>query len=136
MIRVLVLGVDNSCRSIMTEALINHLGKGLYEAVSAGSHPTGVVHHRSLETLKWHGIDPGQPRSKSWREFNGQSFHVVITVCDDAAGESCFSVYSRSWQLHWNTPDPAKARGPEAEVNAVFERVFLSLEERVCQLLS
>ena len=69
MMRVLVLCTDNACRSIMAEALINHLGKDQYEAVSAGSHPTGVVHPRSIETLRRHGIDPGQPRSKSWREF-------------------------------------------------------------------
>ena len=72
--KVLVLCTDNSCRSIMAEALINQLVKGQYEAVSAGSHPRGVVHPRSIETLRRHGIDPGQPRSKSWQEFAGQSF--------------------------------------------------------------
>ena len=73
----------------MAEALINDLARGRYRAWSAGSHPAGYIHPRSIETLKRHGIDPGQPRSKSWDEFAEQSLDLVITVCDQAAGESC-----------------------------------------------
>ena len=57
--------------------------------MSAGSFPAGYVHRKSIETLKRHGIDPGQPRSKSWDEFAKKTFDLVITVCDQAAGESC-----------------------------------------------
>lgn len=63
---VLVLCTGNSCRSVMAEALINHLGAGIYKAVSAGSKPAGYVHPKSIETLKRHGIEAGTPRSKSW----------------------------------------------------------------------
>lgn len=63
-IKVLVLCTGNSCRSVMAEALINALGRGLYQASSAGSHPAGYVHPKSIEALQRHGIDPGQPRSK------------------------------------------------------------------------
>ncbi len=73
----------------MAEILLHHLGKGRYQAFSAGSDPTGQVHHLSIETLRRHGLDPGQPRSKSWGEFAGMNFDIVITVCDQAAGESC-----------------------------------------------
>ena len=79
-IKVLVLCTGNSCRSVMAEALINELGHGRYRAWSAGSHLAGYVHPKSIETLTRHGIDPGQPRSKSWDEFANQSFDLVITV--------------------------------------------------------
>ena len=88
-IKVLVLCTGNSCRSVMAEALINHLGRGRYQAWSAGSAPAGYVHPKSIEALQRHDIPSGQPRSKSWDEFAAQSFDLVITVCDQAAGESC-----------------------------------------------
>ncbi len=83
--RVLVLCTGNSCRSVMAEALFNHLGGGDVVAFSAGSQPAGYVHPKSIETLKAHGIEAGTPRSKSWDEFAGQSFDLVVTVCDQAA---------------------------------------------------
>ncbi|MCW5783604.1 MAG: arsenate reductase ArsC, partial [Nitrospirales bacterium] len=68
-IKVLVICTGNSCRSIMGEALINHMGQGRYRAWSAGSHPAGYVHPDSVSTLIRHGIDPGQPYSKSWDDM-------------------------------------------------------------------
>ena len=130
-IKVLVLCTGNSCRSIMAEALINHLRGGRYQAWSAGSHPTGSVHPQSIETLKRHGIDPGQPRSKSWHEFADQQFDLVITVCDQAAGESCPLFPGRPTKMHWSTPDPAKATGSDAEIKAAFDEVFNRLKKRV-----
>ena len=130
-IKVLVLCTGNSCRSIMAEALINHLRGGRYQAWSAGSHPTGSVHPHSIETLKRHGIDPGQPRSKSWHEFADQQFDLVITVCDQAAGESCPLFPGRPTKMHWSTPDPSKATGSDAEIKAAFDEVFNRLKKRV-----
>lgn len=89
---VLVLCTGNSCRSVMAEALFNHFGAGDIEAVSAGSSPAGYVHPKSIETLKRHGIDPGSPRSKSWDEFAGQAFDLVVTVCDAAAFDEAFNM--------------------------------------------
>jgi len=130
-LKVLVLCTGNSCRSVMAEALINALGRGRYQAWSAGSHPAGSVHPKSIATLKRHGIHPGQPRSKSWDEFAEQSFDLVITVCDQAAGESCPLFPGKPKKLHWSTPDPAKATGSEAEIDAAFDRAFLLLKNRV-----
>lgn len=130
-VKVLVLCTGNSCRSIMAEALINTLHRGHYQACSAGSHPAGHVHPRSIATLKRHGIDPGQPRSKSWNEFVDQRFDLVITVCDQAAGESCPLFQGAPTKMHWSTPDPAKATGSDAEINAAFDKAFLMLKERV-----
>lgn len=133
--KVLVLCTGNSCRSVMAEALINALGKTRFEAVSAGSHPAGYVHPKSIETLKRKGIDPGQPRSKSWDEFAGQKFDIVITVCDEAAGESCPIFMGQPQKLHWSTPDPAKAQGTEQEIQAAFDHAFHMLKDRVENLI-
>jgi len=129
--RVLVLCTGNSCRSIMAEVLINALGAGRYEAVSAGSNPAGYVHPKSIETLKRHGLDAGAPRSKSWDEFTGQPFDLVITVCDAAAAESCPAFLGTQKKLHWSTPDPAKATGTEEEINAAFDAAFEMLKQRI-----
>lgn len=104
---ILVLCTGNSCRSVMAEALINQLGAGRYRAVSAGSKPAGSVHPKSIETLTRHGIQAGTPYSKSWDEFAGQHFDLVITVCDAAAAETCPVFFGKHDKLHWSTPDPA-----------------------------
>lgn len=128
---VLVLCTGNSCRSVMAEALINHLGRGRYAAVSAGSAPAGYVHPKSLAILQRHGIDPGAPYSKSWDEFADHSFDLVITVCDQAANESC-PVFPGGFQKwHWSTPDPAAVDGDEATVDAAFENAFAMLKQRI-----
>jgi arsenate reductase len=134
-VNVLVLCTGNSCRSVMAEALINDLGHGRYQAWSAGSFPVGYVHPKSIETIKRHGIDPGRPRSKSWDEFAEQSFDLVITVCDQAAGESCPLFPGNPKKLHWSTPDPAKVTGSEAEIDAAFDQAFFMLKNRVEDVL-
>ncbi len=128
---VLVLCTGNSCRSVMAEALINQLGAGRYKAVSAGSKPTGFVHPKSIETLKRHGIETGEPRSKSWDEFVDYDFDLVITVCDAAALESCPVFLGEHSKRHWSTPDPAAATGSEEEINMFFDEAFNMLKARI-----
>ncbi len=135
-LKILVLCTGNSCRSVMAEALINNFGRGRYQAWSAGSVPVGSVHPKSIETLQRHGIDPGQPRSKSWNEFTEQSFELVITVCDQAARESCPLFPGNPKKLHWGTPDPAKITGSEAEIDAAFDKAFFMLKNRIEEMLS
>lgn len=132
---VLVLCTGNSCRSVMAEALFNQLGNGKIEAVSAGSNPAGYVHPKSIETLKRHGIDSGQPRSKSWDEFAGQAFDLVVTVCDAAAAESCPAFLGPAKKLHWSTPDPAKATGTDVQIDAAFDVAFNMLKARIEEYL-
>ena len=129
--RVLVLCTGNSCRSVMAESLINHLGQGRYEAVSAGSFPAGYVHPESIETLRRNGIDIGVPRSKSWDEFAGQPIDLVITVCDQAASESCPAFLGDYQKLHWSTPDPAKVEGTDEDVKGAFDDAFQMLRDRI-----
>ncbi len=134
--RILVLCTGNSCRSIMAEALLNHLGRGRVAAVSAGSRPTGHVHPLSLATLNRHGIDPGQPRSQSWDAFADQNFDLVITVCDQAAAEICPVFLGPTKKLHWSTPDPAKATGTDADIQAAFDDAFHQLKHRIEEYLA
>lgn len=129
--KVLVVCTGNSCRSIMAEALINHLRGDRCDAVSAGSEPTGTVHPRALDTLRRHGIEPGPVRSKSWDEFAGEAFDCVITVCDAAAAETCPAFAGRFRRLHWSTPDPAAARGTDETLDAAFEGAFAALRNRI-----
>jgi len=132
---VLVLCTGNSCRSVMAEALINQLGAGRYKAVSAGSKPTGFVHPKSIETLKRHGIEAGEPRSKSWDEFVDYDFDLVITVCDAAALESCPVFLGKHAKMHWSTPDPAAATGSDKDIEDAFDHAFTVLRDRIEGLL-
>jgi arsenate reductase len=115
----------------MAEALINHLGGGRYTAVSAGSAPTGTVHPRAMETLARHGVPAGSPRSKSWDEFAGQAFDVVLTVCDQAANESCPTFLGPAVRVHWSIPDPARAGGTEDDICKAFEDAYALLKNRI-----
>jgi len=128
---VLVVCTGNSCRSVMAEALINQLGQGRFHAESAGSSPAGFVHPKSIETLQRHGINPGQPHSKSWDVFADQAFDYVITVCDQAANETCPYFSGPCTKLHWSTPDPAKAKGSEEDIKSAFDQVFNLLKQRI-----
>lgn len=129
--KVLVLCTGNSCRSVMAEALINQLRGGRYQAVSAGSMPTGEIHPLSIATLKRHGVPAGQPRSKSWDEFTDQTFDYIITVCDQAASESCPVRPGPARKLHWSIPDPAKASGTAADIERAFDAAFALLKSRI-----
>jgi arsenate reductase (thioredoxin) len=93
------------------------------------------VHPKTIEVLKRHGIDPGTPRSKSWDEFANQPFDMVISVCDQAAGESCPLFSGKPKKLHWSIPDPAKATGTDAEINSAFDESFLMLKSRIEDLV-
>lgn len=135
---VLFLCTGNSARSIMAEAYLNHAGGGRYKAYSAGSQPTGRPNPLAIETLSAHGIDAGAARSKSWDEFAAPGallMDVVVTVCDNAAGEVCPIWPTRAGaapaKLHWSFPDPAAATGGDAEKRAAFEAVFADLRAAI-----
>lgn len=134
-LKLLFLCTGNSCRSIMAEAITNQYSNGRYLAFSAGSVPTGSVHPKAIETLARHGIICNAGRSKSWNEFKSQTIDLVITVCDQAARESCPIFPGQPNKLHWSIPDPAKTEGTEIEIIAAFEAVFNQLKLRIEQEL-
>ena len=136
---VLVLCTGNSARSILGEALFEHLGQGRIAAFSAGSKPKGVPHPGALRLLARKGIDPAQFRSKSWNEFSGSDaspIDLAITVCGNAAGEACPVFPDAPLRAHWGLPDPADATGSEAEVDAAFEQTWRLLDMRVQAFLA
>lgn len=133
---LLFLCTGNSCRSIMAEGLLRHYGAGRFVAHSAGSFPTGEVHPQSLATLRRHGIDAEGFRSKSWDEFTGQPVDIVITVCDNAAGEVCPVFPGKQIKAHWGVPDPAHIQGLPQEIENGFDAVFRMLEKRVKALVA
>lgn len=135
---ILFLCTGNSARSIMAEAYATHAAGGAWRGYSAGSKPTGIPNPFAIETLRRHGVDPGAPRSKSWDEFatpDGPMMDVVVTVCDNAAGEIC-PVWPRRQgvapkKLHWSFPDPAAASGPDEARRAAFEAVFADIRTHI-----
>lgn len=136
----LFLCTGNSARSIMAEALLNHLGGNRFRAFSAGSAPAGAIHPLALETLKTARIPaPLDLRCKSWDEFAHAGAPVmsfVITVCDRAAGEACPVWPGQPMTAHWGFPDPAAGQGTEAERRALFYDVFRQIRRRLELFLS
>lgn len=135
---VLVLCTGNSARSILGEALFNHLGTGRVRAFSAGSKPAGKVNPVALETLEKHGIRVNDARSKSWDEFaapGAPRIDFVFTVCANAANEPCPVWPGHPTTAHWAIPDPAHVEPLDAR-RAAFEAAYHQLERRVRAFLA
>jgi Protein-tyrosine-phosphatase len=130
----LFLCTGNSARSIMAEAILNKLGKGMFRAHSAGSQPKGQVNPYTIQLLQGLGYDTSGFRSKSWDEFakpGAPALDFVFTVCDTAAGEACPVWPGQPMTAHWGVPDPAEAQGLEAEVALAFKDAYRMLHQRI-----
>jgi arsenate reductase len=127
---ILFLCTGNSCRSILAEATFNALAPEGMLAMSAGSKPTGEVHPRSIALLKREGISTEGYYSKSWNNLPVTP-DIVITVCGNAAGETCPAYLGHVIRAHWGVDDPAKATGTDAEIDAAFEEAYLILRTRI-----
>lgn len=136
MLNVLILCTGNSCRSVLGEALINHLGKGRLRAFSAGSRPVGKVNANALATLQRNGLPTEGYTSQSWDEFADAGIDIAITVCDQAAGEVCPVYLQSTTRAHWGLPDPAHISGTEAEIQAAFQATYDALEKRIQAMLA
>lgn len=139
MINVLVLCTGNSARSVLAECLINDLGQGQWRAFSAGSKPTGKVNPLSIEILAQKGHATDGLRSKSWDEFAGADapkMDLVITVCDNAANETCPIWPGAPKTIHVGFPDPAAAEGSHEQRLAVFADVYDMIRAKIERLLA
>jgi arsenate reductase len=136
MLNVLILCTGNSCRSVLGEALINHLGKGRLQAFSAGSRPVGKVNANALATLQRNGLPTEGYTSQSWDEFADAGIDIAITVCDQAAGEVCPVYLHSTTRAHWGLPDPAHISGTDAEIEAAFQATYDALEKRIQAMLA
>lgn len=127
---VLFLCTGNSCRSLICEAVFNHLAPVGWHAISAGSQPTGRLNERALALLAGKGIPTEGYYSKSWDDLP-QTPDIVITVCASAAGETCPAYLGPALRTHWGVEDPSHVAGAEAEINAAFERAYAILRARI-----
>ena len=135
-INVLFLCTHNSARSILAEAVLNHLGKGRFKAYSAGSSPreNQQPHPLGLKVLQAAGIDTDGVRSKSWDEFaaaDAPHMHLVITVCDNAAGEVCPYWPGQPATAHWGYADPSAMEGSDEQKLEAFRQTLHAIRRRL-----
>lgn len=131
---VLFLCTGNSARSIMAEAILNHLGRGRYHAYSAGSHPAGRVNPLTIEQLQRARLATGNLRSKGWDEFaspDAPKLDFVFTVCDKAANEVCPVWPGQPMTAHWGIEDPSAVEGTDEEKRRAFTQAFTQLNQRI-----
>lgn len=133
--KLLFICTHNRCRSILSEAITNHLGGTRLEALSAGSQPVGQVHPLSIKYLQEANIDTQGLSSQSWDEHEDANVDVVITVCDSAAGETCPVWFGKSLKVHWGLPDPSRIEGGEETVANAFRAVMKTLSLRIQAVL-
>lgn len=134
--KVLFICTHNRCRSILCEAISNQLGQGRIQARSAGSQPAGVVHPLSLQYLEETGYSTEGLQSQSWDEFENFDADLVVTVCDQAAGESCPVWFGKSLKMHWGLEDPSKIQGEPEQQAQAFRQTIQLIEQRVRALLA
>lgn len=136
-LNVLFLCTGNSARSILAEAILDRNGAGRFRAFSAGSRPRGEVHPAALALLEQCGFSTTGLRSKSWEEFAGAGappLDLIITVCDNAAGESCPIWPGHPVTAHWGIEDPAEVEGEDRA--QPFRSAFETLEQRIGLLVA
>lgn len=137
-LNVLFLCTGNSARSIIAEGILRKLGGETFFSYSAGSQPAGKPNPYALAVLRDHDIDVSFARSKSWDEFansNAPKMDLIITVCDNAAGETCPVWPGHPSMAHWGVPDPAIVQGSHEDILATFQRTYLEMEVRINMLL-
>jgi arsenate reductase (thioredoxin) len=132
---VLFLCTGNSCRSLMGEAIFNHLAPTGWHALSAGSKPIGRLNSGAVALLKEKGISTDGCFSKSWNDLPVTP-DIVLSVCDNAANETCPVYLGSAMRSHWGVEDPAHVEGTEAEIKAAFETAYGILRYRIEQFLA
>ena len=136
---VLFLCTGNSARSVLGEALLNHVAGDRFHAYSAGSTPKGQVHPMTLAVLSQAGISTEGLRSKAWDEFavpGAPKMDFVFTVCDNAAGEACPVWPGQPMTGHWGIEDPAAVDGPEFARRAAFEDALRFMRNRITAFIN
>ena len=127
---VLFLCTGNSCRSLISEAVFNHLAPPGWHAMSAGSQPAGKLNDKALTLLASKGISTEGYYSKSWDDLPVTP-DVVVTVCASAAGEACPAYLGPVLRTHWGVEDPSHVVGTEEEIDTAFEKAYATLRARI-----
>lgn len=134
--KILYICTHNRCRSILSEAITNHVAKGQIIAKSAGSQPAGQVHPLSIKYLQEAGIATDDLCSQSWDEFESFAPNIVVTVCDSAASEVCPVWFGDTVRVHWGLSDPSKLQGSEQQLAEAFRATINEITARVQQLVA
>lgn len=129
--KILFLCTANSCRSILCEAVFNHMAPQGMQAYSAGSQPKGEVHPLSLKTLEKAGISTAGLFSKSSDAHEDLAPEFVITVCDKAAGEACPVFFGTAVKGHWGLADPSDLHGTPEQVQVAFDATLEQIKTRL-----
>src|SRR5471032_299429 len=127
---VLFLCTGNSCRSVLSEGVFNHLAPQGWRALSAGSQPAGALHPRAVALLTRKGISTEGYYSKSWNDLPVTP-DIVITVCGSAAGETCPAYLGQVLRAHWGVDDPSHVVGTEEEIETAFELAYRIIRARI-----
>ncbi len=140
-LNVLFLCTHNSARSILAEALTNHLGRGNFKGFSAGSSPRDNQQPNplGLQVLRHAGIATDGLSSKSWDDFalpDAPQMDLIITVCDNAAGEVCPYWPGQPATAHWSYPDPSAGDASDADKLIAFKQTMLAIKRRIELLIS
>ena len=136
---ILFLCTGNSARSIMAEALVTTMSHGRLKGFSAGSQPGGKVNPFAIEKVKETGYPVDNLRSKSWDEFSlagAPKMDFIITVCDNAAGETCPFWPGQPMSAHWSFEDPAAVDGTDDQKRAAFSKIFKQIVARMNTFLA
>jgi arsenate reductase (thioredoxin) len=133
--KLLFICTHNACRSILSEAMTRQIAPGRIEVASAGSSPADQVHPLTLEHLKNHGYSTEGLYSKSIDAVRPFEPNVVVTVCDNAAKESCPIWLGIAIKVHWGLSDPSRHEGADEDKAEVFTKVMATIERRIGRLL-
>ena len=140
-LNVLFLCTHNSARSILAEALLNHMGQGRFHAYSAGSSPreNQQPHPFAFQVLEHAGVATADLHSKTWDEFAGADaphMDLIITVCDNAAGEVCPVWPGHPATAHWGYPDPSEGHKSDADKLEAFRHTLHAMQQRLSLLIN
>jgi arsenate reductase (thioredoxin) len=135
-LNVLFLCTHNSARSILAEALLNHMGQGRFKGFSAGSSPreNQQPNPLGLQVLRDAGIATDGLYSKSWDAFalpDAPQMDLIITVCDNAAGEVCPYWPGKPASAHWGYADPSAGDASDADKLIAFKHTLFAIRRRL-----
>ncbi|MFJ3522755.1 arsenate reductase ArsC [Pseudomonas sp. NPDC090203] len=128
--KVLFMCTANSCRSVLSEGLFNHVAPDGFTAISSGSFPSGKLNPRAVSTLQGLGIDTSGLYSKGSEALADTPPDVVITVCDKAGSEPCPVYFGAAIKSHWGLSDPSEAEGTDEDVQAAFDATVEHIKRR------
>lgn len=134
--KILFMCTANSCRSVLSEGLFNHVAPEGMTAVSSGSFPSGRLNPRALTTLQGLGVDTSTLYSKGSESFQDNPPDIVITVCDKAGGEPCPVYFGPAIKSHWGLSDPSDVDGSDEEVQAAFDATVAHIRRRFAAFFS